>query len=156
MLRPLQPGDLGWVISQHGALYAAEYGFDNGFEIDVAGIIASAMPRFDPAHDAAWIAERCGVRLGSVFLFRHDDETAKLRMLILSPEARGVGLGRMLSTAAVSFARQAGYRRVTLWTMQMLTPARRIYAALGFVLTSAEPARCYGQSVVNEVWTLEF
>jgi GNAT superfamily N-acetyltransferase len=152
-LRPLRPGDLGWVIGRHGALYAAEYGFDIGFEIVVADIIAKAMP-LDAAREGAWIAERDGVALGSVFLVRQDDETAKLRLLIVDPEARGLGLGRLLAETAVAFARDEGYRRVTLWTMAMLTRARAIYASLGFTLVSATPNDRFGG--VDEVWTLEF
>jgi GNAT superfamily N-acetyltransferase len=155
-LRGLQPGDLGWVISRHGALYAAEYGLDARFELEVAGIMVAVMRDFDPARDGAWIAERDGAPVGSVFIVRRDDATAKLRLLIVDPAARGLGVGRLLTTAAVDFARAAGYRRVTLWTMAMLDAARHVYAKAGFTLVHSEAEHAFGQDVMNETWELEF
>ena len=144
------------MISSHGALYASEYGLDGSFEVAVAEIVLTVMQRFDPRSDGAWIAELNGVPVGSVFIVRGDETTAKLRLLIVDPSARGLGVGRMLSEAALDFARAAGYRRVTLWTMGMLDAARHIYAKAGFRMVSAEPARAFGRDVVNETWTLRF
>ncbi len=154
-LRALQPGDLGWVISRHGALYAAEHGLDLSFEVAVAEIMAAVMRNFDPTGDAGFIAERGGRPVGSVFIVRHDGVTAKLRLLIVDPAARGLGLGRQLTEAAIGFARDAGYQRITLWTMQMLDAARHIYARAGFTCVAAAPAHQFGQDVVNETWMLD-
>lgn len=154
-LRALQPGDLGWVIARHGALYAAEYGLDIGFEVAVAEIVVSVMRNFDPRSDMAWIAERGGVPVGSVFVVRHDGITAKLRLLIVDPSARGLGVGRLLTEAAIGFAREAGYHRMTLWTMQMLDVARHIYRSAGFVCTAATPVRQFGRDVVDETWVMD-
>jgi GNAT superfamily N-acetyltransferase len=154
-LRGLQPGDLGWVISRHGSLYAAEYGLDLSFEVTVAGIVAEVMRSFDPASDAAWIAEHNGGPVGSVFVVRDDDVTAKLRLLIVDPAARGLGLGRLLTDAAIGFARDAGYRRITLWTLQMLDAARHIYRSAGFERTDEAQGYSFGRTLVNETWVLE-
>ena len=154
-LRGLQPGDLGWVISRHGALYAAEYGLDASFELAVAEIAAGLMRHFDPASDGAWIAERNGGPVGSVFVVRHDGVTAKLRLLIVEPAARGLGLGRILTQEAIGFAREAGYHRMTLWTMRMLDAARHIYTRAGFRCVDAVSEHAFGQDVMNETWLLD-
>jgi GNAT superfamily N-acetyltransferase len=154
-LRGLQPGDLGWVISRHGALYASEYGLDGSFEVAVAEIVLAIMQRFDPRSDGAWVAELDGAAVGSVFIVRSDEATAKLRLLIVDPAARGLGVGRLLSEAALDFARAAGYRRVTLWTMGMLDAARHLYAKAGFRMVNAEPAHQFGRDLVNETWMLK-
>ncbi len=154
-LRGLQPGDLGWVISRHGALYAAEYGLDLSFEVTVAEIVAALIRGYDPASDCGWIAERHGVPVGSAFVVRHDAVTAKLRLVIVDPAARGSGLGWLLTEAAIGFAREAEYQRMTLWTMRMLDAARHIYWKAGFVCTAEEPAYSFGRDVVNETWMLE-
>lgn len=154
-LRPLRPGDLGWVISRHGAIYAEEFGWDASFETLVAGIAAEVMTKFDPAREAAWIAERDGIPLGSVFLVRADDTTAKLRLLIVDPTARGLGIGARLVARCTEFARQAGYSRITLWTHSVLEAARRLYAAEGYCLTASAPLQAFGVSLTEETWQLD-
>ncbi len=155
ILRPHRPGDMGWVVERHGSLYASEYGFDQSFEALVAEIVAAFLKSFDPAREACWIAERDGERVGSVFLVRKDDETAKLRLLIVDPEARGIGLGRQLVRETIRFATEKGYRRIVLWTQSSLLPARRIYESLGFRLAASEPHQSFGQSLTGETWELE-
>ncbi len=154
-LRALRPGDLGWVIARHGAIYAQEFGWDASFETLVAGIAAEVMAKFDPASEAAWIAERDGVPLGSVFLVRADDATAKLRLLIVDPAARGLGIGARLVAACTGFARAAGYRRITLWTHSILAAARRLYAAEGYCLTASAPLHAFGVTLTEETWVLD-
>jgi len=155
LLRGLRPGDLGWVVARHGALYAQEYGWNQEFEVLVAQIIGAAMERFDPAREGAWIAERDGVPVGSVFLVRVDDETAKLRLLIVEPSARGLGIGGGLVEECTTFARRVGYRRITLWTHSVLTAARRIYARAGYRIVETQPFRGFGQELTNEIWQLD-
>ncbi|MET0519816.1 MAG: GNAT family N-acetyltransferase [Burkholderiaceae bacterium] len=166
LLRPLRSGDLGWVISRHGALYAQEYGWDLRFEALVAGIAARYVERFDPRLEAGWIAERGGEpggeRLGCVFLVRArggDDGVepgvAQLRMLLVEPDARGLGLGRLLVGACHDFARQAGYRRIRLWTNSILGAARAIYQAEGYRLVATEPHHSFGHDLLGETWELE-
>jgi GNAT superfamily N-acetyltransferase len=146
-----KPGDLGWVVMAHGELYAAEYGWDTSFEALVAQIVAD----YDPKRDAAWIAEVDGERAGCVFCVHADDETAKLRILLVRPSARGRGAGRRLVDECVSYARDAGYRRLTLWTNDVLGSARRIYQAAGFALTDEEPHHSFGKDLVGQNWTLD-
>ena len=155
LLRSLRPGDLGWVIARHGAIYADEFGWDGSFEVFVADIAASIMKNFDPEREAAWIAELDGVPVGSVFLVRHSDEVAKLRLLIVDHAARGLGIGARLTDECTRFARAAGYRRITLWTNSVLTAARRIYADAGYHLLHSEAYRGFGQDLVSETWELE-
>jgi GNAT superfamily N-acetyltransferase len=155
-LRGLRPGDLGWVISRHGAIYAEEFGWDGSFEVLVAQICAGMMERWDPARDEAWIAELDGVRVGAVFLVRTDDpEVAKLRVLIVDPAARGLGIGARLVAECTGFARVAGYRRITLWTHSILTAARKLYAAEGYRLVATEPFEGFGQKLESEIWELD-
>ena len=154
-LRGLEPGDLGWVISRHGALYAAEYGWDITFEAAVARIAADVMEGFDPARERAWIAARGAERLGSVFLVRQSDEAAKLRMLIVDPAARGIGVGGRLVAECTAFARAAGYRRITLWTHSILTAARRLYAAEGYRITARGDIHTFGVNLTEETWELD-
>jgi DNA-binding MarR family transcriptional regulator/GNAT superfamily N-acetyltransferase len=155
LLRGLQPGDLGWIVSRHGALYAQEYGWNQEFEILVARIIAEAMETFDPAREGAWIAERDGTPVGSVFLVRVDDATAKLRILLVEPSARGLGIGARLVEECTSFARRVGYRRITLWTHSVLEGARRLYARAGYRIVETQPFRGFGQELTNEIWQLD-
>ena len=162
VLRAPQPGDIGWVISRHGALYAQEYGWDLRFEALVAHIAARFVEQFDARHEACWIAERDGTRLGCVFLVQARDEltdqpvpgVAQLRMLLLEPAARGAGLGRRLVNECETFARAAGYRYIRLWTNSVLLAARGIYDRAGYRLIATEAHESFGQQLVGETWEL--
>jgi DNA-binding MarR family transcriptional regulator/GNAT superfamily N-acetyltransferase len=155
MLRSHRAGDMGWVVQSHGALYASEYGFDSSFEGLVAEIAAKFLASFDASRERCWIAEINGVQVGSVFLVRHTDDIAKLRLLLIDPAGRGQGLGKRLVAECVSFARQCGYRKITLWTQSILIAARKIYQDAGFVLVASQPHRSFGQSLVGETWERE-
>jgi DNA-binding MarR family transcriptional regulator/predicted GNAT family acetyltransferase len=149
------PGDIGWVIERHGALYAEEYGLNNKFEVLVAQVAGAFLNEHDPARERGWIADRDGVRLGSVFLMRKTDDVGKLRLLLVEPSARGLGIGKRLVEDCIGFARQAGYRRITLWTNDILVAARGIYRAAGFQLITSEPHSDFGPPMVGEEWELE-
>ncbi len=153
--RPPEPGDIGWVIQRHGALYAQEYGFDHRFEALVAQVGGAYLAQHDPARERCWIAERDGVRVGSVFLVRKSDEVGRLRLLLVEPSARGLGIGRQLVNEAVTFARRTGYRQVTLWTNDVLVAARGIYRAGGFRLVASAPHSDFGPAMVGEDWDLD-
>ena len=155
LLRPLRPGDLGWVIASHGAIYHQDYGWDGSFEVLVAEIGAGIVKNFNPTCEAAWIAELDGMPVGSVFLIRVNDEVAKLRLLIVDPAARGLGIGVRLVAECTRFARAAGYRRITLWTHSILLAARRIYAEEGYRLVGTEKLHDFGQELISETWELE-
>jgi DNA-binding MarR family transcriptional regulator/GNAT superfamily N-acetyltransferase len=156
VLRSHRSGDLGWIVERHGALYAQEYGWDERFEALVASVVADFGRQHDPRREACWIAERDGERLGSVMLVRdaQDETRARLRLLLLEPGARGIGLGRTLVETCVSFARTAGYRSIVLWTQSVLLAARGIYARLGFQKVSEEAHPGFGKPLVSETWEL--
>ncbi|HVH66818.1 MAG TPA: helix-turn-helix domain-containing GNAT family N-acetyltransferase [Gemmatimonadales bacterium] len=154
VLRPPQPGDLGWVVHRHGAVYAQEYGYDEHFEALVAEIVAHFVAHYDLARERCWIAELEGELVGCVFLVKKSATVAKLRLLLVEPVARGVGLGTRLVNECVSFARQAGYRKITLWTQSELTAARRLYVAAGFRLIHKERHHSFGKDLVAETWEL--
>ena len=156
ILRDPRPGDMGWVVQSHGALYASEYGFDTSFEALVAEIAARFLTSFDASRERCWIADIDGAQVGSLFLVRHTDDVAKLRLLLVDPAGRGQGLGRRLVAECLAFAQACGYRKITLWTQSVLVAARRIYQDAGFVLVASEPHRSFGQSLIGETWEREF
>jgi GNAT superfamily N-acetyltransferase len=154
LLREPRPGDIGWVVARHGALYATEFGFDARFEALVAKVAGAFLEANDPRYERCWIAERDGVNGGAIFLERVDAETAKLRLLLVEPTARGSGIGRRLLAECVAFARAAGYRRIVLWTNDILTAARHLYVQAGFRLVATHPHSDFGPAMVGEDWEL--
>ena len=153
VIRPLgQPGDLGWMVMAHGELYAAEFGWDTGFEALVARIVADYAGGRDPDREAAWIAELDGRRVGCVLCVRADDVTAQLRILLVDPSARGHGLGGRLVDECLAFARGRGYSRMKLWTNDPLAAARRVYLSRGFTLVGQEPHHSFGVDLVGQVY----
>ena len=151
-LRDPRPGDMGWVVHRQTVLYAQEYGWNNEFEALAAEIAAKFIREFDPRWERCWIAEREGQAIGSVFVVRQDDTTAKLRMLYVDADARGLGLGSQLVEECLQFARQVGYRRMVLWTNSVLTDARRIYERAGFTLLEEEAHHSFGKDLIGQVW----
>jgi GNAT superfamily N-acetyltransferase len=150
-----EPGDLGWTVMAHGELYAREFGWDTTFEALVARLVADYANSRDDAREAAWIAERDGRRLGCVFCVAADEQTAQLRLLLLDPDARGHGLGARLVDECMNFAREAGYKRMKLWTNHPLVAARRIYLSRGFTLTEEEPHRSFGAELTGQVYEVD-
>jgi len=153
-LRSHRPGDMGWVIHRHGVLYSEEYGWDEQFEALVAEIAAHFIQNFDPKRERCWIAEKDGAIVGSVFLVSLAEDAAKLRLLLIEPAARGLGLGRRLVEECIRFAREAGYKKIVLWTQSNLGAARHIYENTGFKMTAEEPHHSFGHDLVAETWEL--
>ncbi len=154
VLRMHRPGDMGWVIHRHGALYAEEYGWDERFEALVAEIAAKFIQNFDPKRELCWIAEKDNQIVGSVFLVRKSAKVAKLRLLLVEPSARGLGIGNRLVEECIRFAKQAGYQKITLWTQSNLRAARHIYKKSGFKLVHQESHNNFGYTLISETWTL--
>jgi DNA-binding MarR family transcriptional regulator/GNAT superfamily N-acetyltransferase len=155
LLRSHRPGDIGWIVSRHGALYAQEYGWDISFEALAAEIAAQFIRSYDPAREHCWIAEAGGEPVGSIFLVRASDQIAKLRLLLVVKKARGLGVGRALTEQCIRFARDAGYSSITLWTQSILVAARGIYQRAGFQRVGEEKHHSFGVDLVGETWELK-
>jgi len=152
-LRAPEPGDLGWVVQRNGAVYAEEFGWDASYEALVARIVADYAEHHDPGCEAAWIAEVDGVRAGCVFCVRENETTARLRLLLVEPWARGLGIGGRLTDEVLRFARRAGYTGITLWTNDILADARRIYQRAGFTLDRENPHHSFGHDLIGQDWS---
>lgn len=155
LLRPHQPGDMGWIVHRHAVLYVNEYGWDESFEALVAEIVAHFIQNFDTQRETCWIAEMDGQVVGSVMVVKQSDEIAKLRLLLVEPQARGLGIGARLVEECIRFARQKGYGKLVLWTNSILVGARRLYERAGFTLVASEPHHSFGHDLVGETWELK-
>lgn len=154
-LRQHRAGDIGWIVQKHGELYAQEYGWNTDFEALVAEICAKFLRELDPAAERCWIAERNGVAVGCIMLVRHSRTIAKLRLLLVDPSQRGLGVGNKLVAECLAFARAAGYRKVTLWTQSILSAARKLYEGHGFRKVGSEPHESFGAKLIAETWELD-
>lgn len=152
LLRNPQPGDMGWIVHRQAVLYSQEYGWNNEYEALVAEIVAKYVREFDPKSERCWIAEKDGKVVGSVFVVRQDEVSAKLRLLYVEPSARGLGIGRRLVDECLRFARLCGYKRMVLWTNSVLSDARRIYEKVGFKLIEEEPHHSFGKDLTGQTW----
>jgi DNA-binding MarR family transcriptional regulator/N-acetylglutamate synthase-like GNAT family acetyltransferase len=155
MLRQHQPGDMGWIVHRQAILYAEEWGWDETYEALAADIVAQFIKNYDPKHERCWIAERDGVRVGAVFIAKASDEIAKLRLLHVEPDARGLGIGKKLVEECVRFSRQVGYKKITLWTQSILHTARHIYKQAGFRPVREERHHSFGKDLTAETWELD-
>ncbi len=156
LLRPHRPGDMGWIVQRHGELYAHEYGYDERFEALVADIVAKFIRHYDSKREHCWIAEREGENVGCIFLVKKSKTVAKLRLLLVEPSARGLGIGRRLVSECVRFGRQAGYKKMTLWTQSELHSARHLYEEAGFRLVKKAKHESWSRNdLVAEVWDLD-
>jgi DNA-binding MarR family transcriptional regulator/GNAT superfamily N-acetyltransferase len=155
VIRPHRIGDMGWIVHRQAMLYAEEYGWDVGYEGLIAGICSDFVLNFKPGREYCWVAERDGAVIGSVFLVCKDDETAKLRLLYVEPSVRGLGVGRRLVDECIAMARASGYRKLVLWTNDVLAAARKIYQRAGFVLVEEERHHSFGKDLVGQNWELE-
>lgn len=155
ILRQPQAGDYGRVVQKHGEIYAREYKWDAEFEGLCAGIVADFIKNFDRQKERCWIAEKDGEMVGSVFLVRQSDEVAKLRLLLVDPKARGLGIGKRLVDECTRFAKQAGYKKITLWTNSVLIAARNIYQQAGYKLIKEESHHSFGHDLISQTWELD-
>jgi DNA-binding MarR family transcriptional regulator/GNAT superfamily N-acetyltransferase len=155
LLRPHQPGDMGWIVHRQAILYAEEYGWDGTYEALAAEVAAQFIKNYDPKRERAWVAEKDGERVGAVFVAKESDAVAKLRLLHVEPEARGLGIGKRLVAECVRFARQAGYQKMTLWTQSILNAARHIYKEAGFQVVREEKHHSFGKDLTAETWELK-
>jgi DNA-binding MarR family transcriptional regulator/GNAT superfamily N-acetyltransferase len=155
LLRQHQPGDMGWIVHRQAILYAEEYGWDGTYEALAAEIVAQFIKNYDPKYERSWIAEKDGARVGAVFVAKASDEIAKLRLLHVEPEARGLGIGKRLVEECVRFARQAGYSKITLWTQSILHAARHLYKQAGFQVVREEQHHSFGKNLTAETWELD-
>ena len=154
ILRLPEPGDMGWVVYRHGVLYALEYNWYMTFEALVAEIVANFIRDHDASNERCWIAERDGEKVGSVFLVKKSDQVAQLRLLLVEPEARGLGIGSRLVNECIQFAKRAGYDKIILWTNSVLRDARRLYERTGFSLVEVELHTSFGHDLVGEIWEI--
>jgi DNA-binding MarR family transcriptional regulator/GNAT superfamily N-acetyltransferase len=155
ILRSPQPGDFGWVIQKNGEVYAEEYQWNEEYEALVAEIVANYIKNYDPKRERCWIAEKDGQNIGCIFLVKKDKTTAQLRILLVDPKDRGLGLGQRLVNECTRFARQAGYKKIALWTNSVLTAARHIYEKEGYKLVKSEPHNAFGHDLVSQTWELD-